>query len=708
LQYAYNFKIRRPFSSIFWIFAGNKERFKQDYMNIAKGLKLPGYNDPEVDVLRLVKSSLEKSDSKDWLMIIDNADDLSLLDSSSEAESFSILKYIPDNAAGSIIYTTRSKKNALRLTGEGIILQISEMSMQDSKALLRSKLRAETSDEESWTDLLEVLERLPLAIVQAASYIRQNSWSVSRYLRHFQSQDGNASIQFLQHDFRDKTREHTVANPVFKTWMVTVRQLEDQHPRAAETLWLMAFYNRQNIPRYLLLKAIEPSPSNLQASDRRSDAQGVSHHEVREDAELFLDLAISTLVSYSFINVSDTERGENYTLHRLVHKFTWYWLKDCRRTADSWATKALEFLSANFPSPEYENWTKAAELLPHVEVILSYQPAYQLPAYELGVLLTAAANYLRERAQFPLAEDYIRRAITTLKVGLGPENPITMEAFYCLAHICHGIGRFREAEDTWRMLIRFYSHSVGESQARVFLASSLLGATLRVQKRYDEAEELVTRAILGLEKLRGSDVDHLLLESKRILSTILGDRDRFDESIQIQRDILALAQKEYGPEHPISVRAQQDIAVTLTNMGERGEAKRMSQDALKLNEKLYGLDHPRTMNSLHVLATLLGMEGNHTEAEGYFRLVLEYYLCYLGNDKQTMMCLTSLAVSLENQQLYDEAAKYYRQAYEKIRTTPQINVLEACKLLDDLARLSRLQAGITDAREELPEVENNS
>jgi tetratricopeptide (TPR) repeat protein len=702
LQYAYNFKGRRPFSSIFWIFAGNKERFEQDYRNVAKGLRLPGYNDPKVDVLRLVKNSLEKSDSKHWLMIIDNADDLSVLDGPSETESFSILKYIPDNAKGSIAYTTRSKENALRLTGEGTILQVSEMSMSDSKSLLRSKLRAETSDEESWTDLLEVLERLPLAIVQAASYIRQNSWSVSKYLRHFQSQDENASIQFLQHDFRDKTREHTVANPVLKTWMITVRQLEDQHPRAAEALWLMAFYNRQNIPRYLLLKVTEPSPSTPQASDWTNNDQCISHHDFREDDELPLDLAISTLVAYSFLNVS--ECGEYYTLHRLVQKFSRYWLKDCRQMADSWATKALEFLSTEFPPSEYRNWTKAAELLPHIEAILGYQPASHLPACELGVLLTAAAAYLWWKAQYQLAEEYIRRAIRTLSEALGAEDPATMEARYYLARICHTTERYKDAEDIYRILHRDYTNALGESHQRVFYVSSLLSDTLRLQKKYEEAEQLATGAILGLEKLRGMNVDRILMESKRTLSTILGNRDRFDESIQIQRDILALVQNGYDAEHDLSVWIRQDITVTLAKMGELEEARRMSQDVLKLNEKLFGLDHPRTMDTIYVLATILREKGNFVEAENHYRRVLDHRLCYHRNDNmKTIMCLYGLALCLENQNLYDEAAKYYRQAYEKTRSTPQPNELDAGKFLNDIARLSRLQGSNTDGLERTPE-----
>lgn len=638
-------------------------------------------------------------------MIIDNVDDMSVLDGLSETESCSILKYIPNNAAGSILYTTRSKKNALRLTGEGNIIQISEMSMEDSKSLLRSKLRAETSNEELWIDLLEALERLPLAIVQAASYIRQNSWSISKYLRHFQSQDGNASIQFLQHDFQDKTREHTVANPVFKTWMITVRQLEDQHPRAAEALWLMAFYNRQNIPRYLLLNLTQPPPSNLLASDRRDDVQVVSQPEVKEDAELSLDLAIGTLVAYSFINVSDTERGENYTLHRLVHKFTRYWLKDYRRTADSWATKSLEFLSKEIPPFTYENWTKVTELLPHVEIILSYQPASHLPARGLGVLLSAAAYCSRAKAQYPLAEEYIRRAITTLSAALGAEDPLTMQARYFLALVCLDAGRYKEAEDTFRVLVRYLSDTLGENHEKVFFASSDLSNTLRVQKRYKEAEELATRAVFVLEKLYSPEAMRLL-ESKRILSTILTDMGEYKKAIEIQRAIWEVTQKEYGPEHPEPMLMKHNLAVTLANMGELEEARRMSQDVLKWNEKLLGPDHPLTINILFNLAYTLDREGNFAEAEDYYRRVLEHHLCYPGiNDIEIIRCLRNLALCSESQNFYDEAAKYYHQAYERIRTLPDAKEAYADEILDDLARLSILQGNDTDAIEKSQEAE---
>jgi hypothetical protein len=68
------------------------------------------------------------------------------------------------------------------------------------------------------------------------------------------------------------------------------------------------------MPRYLLLKQAAPYAFKLLALDQRDRAQGLSHLEVEEDTVLSLDLAIGTMIAYSFINISATERGENNTL----------------------------------------------------------------------------------------------------------------------------------------------------------------------------------------------------------------------------------------------------------------------------------------------------------------------------------------------------------------------------------------------------------
>jgi hypothetical protein len=112
---------------------------------------------------------------------------------------------------------------------------------------------------------------------------------------------------------------------------ITVEQLEGQHPRAAEALWLIAFYNRQNIPRYLPFKHTGSSSADLVASDARDEIHGFEdiHHEVGMNtyvskinnttpkfdlsSELSFDQAIGTLAACTPLSTLRTMNMEKIT-----------------------------------------------------------------------------------------------------------------------------------------------------------------------------------------------------------------------------------------------------------------------------------------------------------------------------------------------------------------------------------------------------------
>ncbi|KAH7389052.1 hypothetical protein BKA64DRAFT_679690 [Cadophora sp. MPI-SDFR-AT-0126] len=130
-------------------------------------------------------------------MVIDNADDLSTFRGSPEpgeadlgpgrkCYSNGLFNYIPRGPFGSVFYTTRNKVDALELTSEGWIIQVTEMNTKDLKTLLQTKMYDEIPDEEQCADLINNLGRLPLAIVQAASYSREAGLSRNRKKLHCQ------------------------------------------------------------------------------------------------------------------------------------------------------------------------------------------------------------------------------------------------------------------------------------------------------------------------------------------------------------------------------------------------------------------------------------------------------------------------------------------------------------------------------------------
>ena len=66
---------------MFWIHASSMARIEEGYRRIAEAINLPGSGDPKVDILQLVRAWLLNESNGRWIVIVDNADDLSLLTS---------------------------------------------------------------------------------------------------------------------------------------------------------------------------------------------------------------------------------------------------------------------------------------------------------------------------------------------------------------------------------------------------------------------------------------------------------------------------------------------------------------------------------------------------------------------------------------------------------------------------------------------------
>ncbi len=62
LGYAYRLHKRSPQTLVFWIHAGNADKFKQGYDKIAKAINIPKENNPEALTLDSVKTWFGEQD----------------------------------------------------------------------------------------------------------------------------------------------------------------------------------------------------------------------------------------------------------------------------------------------------------------------------------------------------------------------------------------------------------------------------------------------------------------------------------------------------------------------------------------------------------------------------------------------------------------------------------------------------------------------
>jgi len=174
-------------------------------------------------------------------MVVDNIDDYQIFRKAQTGKSH--LEYIPQVASGSVLYTSRNRDVAVDLVGDPI--SVPPMSVEEARMLLGDRTRG-TSTEAEQDMLITELDRLPLVIKQAASYMTKRHKTIPQYLSLLQ--DGEVSqLKLLAHNFVDVGGEATSFNSVTVTWIISFQQIKSENLRAANLLFLMSFLDRQSM-----------------------------------------------------------------------------------------------------------------------------------------------------------------------------------------------------------------------------------------------------------------------------------------------------------------------------------------------------------------------------------------------------------------------------------------------------------------------------
>ena len=114
---------------------------------------------------------------EDWLIVFDNADDLS---------PDEVVRFIPSGNRGNILITSRNRSMGRIISFENII-EVTEMEETDAIALLLRTSCLDTSAEhiEAAKKIVVELGYMPLAVDQAGAYIEAGKCAIDKYLAHF-------------------------------------------------------------------------------------------------------------------------------------------------------------------------------------------------------------------------------------------------------------------------------------------------------------------------------------------------------------------------------------------------------------------------------------------------------------------------------------------------------------------------------------------
>jgi tetratricopeptide (TPR) repeat protein len=637
LELAYRMMAEYSPLLVLWIPAISRETFEIAYREIGSMLRIPGITDDNVDVKQLVKNSLNSGGFGDWLMVIDNADDPGvLLDSTNDdPRAGRLYDYLPRSDRGSILFTTRSRKVAERLT-QSSVLELKDMSKAEAKQLMARRIsdKALLDEEDAVSELLELLTYLPLAIVQAAAFINSNQLSMSDYVSLFNHAD--TTKELFSERFEDPSRYRETESTIARTWHISFRQILNQDPLAARYLFFIACIDRINIPQSLL------------------PIEGTAVQRLK---------AVGTLTGYSFMaerqrSPQQLEGERFFDIHRLVQKATIWWLKEHSEWT-AWVEAAYGRLEELLPRG-HEGIPKWISYVPHAIHVADLHSALN----ETGgdSLLHRIGRCQAMLGQYAAAEETFRRVLSLRRMNMGNEDVSTLDSMNDLAIVLQCLGKYEEAEIMIRQALVILEKTFGPKHLDTLVGMKITGtlaSSLQINGKYKDAESINRQTLARQEKVLGHEHQDTL-NSMNNLANSLSKQGKREEAELMYRQTMARREKVLGPAHPDTLTSMNNLVVVLCWQGKHGEAESMSRLTLARQEKVLGPAHPDTLRSMNNLAMVLRRQGKSEEAESIYRQTIAQKGKVLGHEHpSTLGSMSNLAIVLSSQGKHKEAESIF-------------------------------------------------
>ncbi|KAN0076626.1 hypothetical protein V8E54_006768 [Elaphomyces granulatus] len=551
LEIAYRIRDKKPEFSIFWIPATSVEKIEQAYIGIGERLGLQDVT--PVDMKKAVKAHLSSEKTGPWLLIIDNLDDMNIW-TTPEASSPALKTYIPQSKYGFVLFTTRNQQLATSLVGPEVI-SIHEMDDKMATDLV--------NDPQTTTQLLCQLSCLPLAIIQAASYMNQNGISVATYLSLLERQE-NVMVELLSQDFEDEWRYAESKNPVAVTWLISFHQIQKLNCLAADYLSFMSCIDPRDIPQSLL----PPDTSQVKQQN-----------------------ALGLLKAYSFI----TGQADDHTVT------TRNWLQT-GGMLEQWTVNTRKRLTNIFPSNKNENRILWREYLPHALFVLQSKE-FQNDTQDREDLVQKVAQCLYSDGRYREAEVLFKEAFEKKMKRLKNDDEEMLNSMMWMASTFWNQGRWTEAEKLFVQVMETSKTVLGPEHPITLTSVANLASTFGNQGRWTEAEKLEVQVMETRKTVLGPEHPDTLTSMANLASTFW-NQGRWTEAEKLEVQVMETRKTALGPEHPETLTTMHNLASTY-----RGQGRLM-----EMEKTVLGPEHPSTLTSMWNLSHTLKGLGRRAEA----------------------------------------------------------------------------------------------
>ena len=630
IEYAYRSHEQERYTHTLWINAASEEAILASFVTLTDFLPTDVSNG-ETDQCKLVAAIIRwlEQHAQPWLLIFDNADDLSLIPS-----------YLPSRGNGSILLTTRA--NAVGALASSVEVDCLGL-MEGTQLLLRRAQRfvyvsAEEIDEA--TNIVVALAHFPLALDQAGAYIEETGCSIYDYFQLYQKH------RYALLARRGKQATH-YPESVATSWSLSFERIEQKNPAAAELLRLCAFLAPDHIPEELLTEGAPYWPPVLQ--------------DAAADRFAFNDM-LEALLAYSFVKRLSENRL--LSIHRLVQVVQMERMTPQEQRL--WAERVVLAVNAVFPrdpKDEVAVWPQCQRYLEQVLACNTLIEEHQLLLPEAAEVLERTGIYLCERALYTLAEPLYQRALRIREQQVGETHPQVAIALNGLAQLYYEQGKYAEAESLRQRALRILEQQAGEMHPhQMVIALNGLAFVYAEQGKYAQAELLYQRALRIWEQQVGSEHPQkaYLLHG---LAFVYAEQGKYVEAELLYQQALRIREQQLGLEHLRVAYSLNNLAFVYARQEKYVEAELLYQRALRIREQQLGLEHLKVAIVLNGLAQLYYEQGKYVEAELLYQRALRIWEQQVRSEHpQAAIALHGLANLYVEQGKYAQAEPLYQRA----------------------------------------------
>ncbi|GAP89361.1 putative tetratricopeptide repeat domain-containing protein [Rosellinia necatrix] len=620
IEYAHSRKDK--FAAVFWVDSGSTSQITSGFAQIAMQLEIVDSKE-EQDLELCVRmattwlSNPRSADKEDnmWLLILDNADQLSIVTS-----------YLPSSTSGAILITSRDPFARDYLFSMGTGVDMESLSTTESMTLLQKLVphltkSPTTQEQNASAALAKKLDGLPLAVVQTAGFIRRRLLSVEEFVDMFGIVNRYGEVRDISSPYQENRYGYTLA---------TAYNFQGLSEKAMKLLNQIAFMNPDHIQEDIFTNP---------ALDK------TLRWKVSEFESARFELLTSSLIK------RDIEKRE-LQVHRIVQSEIRYRLHSTRRYQifqDVVSLLAAKWPRGDLLSQARERWPLCEPLVPHLEqffmTYLDYSEEWK--EFEVFVLFPKLLNesglYLRERDFSHEGIKYLELALELCTQASITQEPLLSDMHLTIGTLYNGVNDFQSCFRHNAICLSIRQSLDGDfdnAQQRLAFAYSQMGVGYMGVKKFAMATEYFKQSVELLKSVDAHVEEYCfpvcnlglaywiqgeLSQADHVLTDYRSQRDKLGDKLD------RISYKNARLFHALGNVKAAKAAQSETD-GKDEEAKKLWNESLEIHletlkqyEQALGISNRRVADACHKLAEHYMRRDMHAEAEEKFDRALTIY-----------------------------------------------------------------------------------